>query len=151
MNAGYYSIKLDVELQGNGLDNTDEIYLVIFEDELQAKLTGGSAVQLPWQQDVLLDARKSHDPNELSAQLQYEWYCELRQANQVTDCFGNGPNVVEFFGPTWLIAKKVLQEGVEYTFHVVVQNVEKGRLARTKQSIVLIDKEIPMLSIRFVF
>lgn len=149
MDAGYYIVRLDVELAANGLDNTDEIFLVIIEDAMQANIAGGTAVQLPWQQDVLLDASKSADPNELSAQLQFEWYCEFKEGGKVKDCFGNGLDEVEFFGPIWLIPKKVLLEGVEYAFHVNVQNTEKRRFAVAKQSVVLFDKELPTLSVKY--
>lgn len=124
----------------------------IIEDALQLAIIGGSLQQLPWKDDVILDASKSKDPNEVDQnQLQFEWYCEIITGDiLLNDCFGNGENIVEYFGPKWKIGKKILLEGVTYQFKVVVSNSKKNRQGSKKQTVLLVDAEIPVVVIRYL-
>ena len=152
LTAGVYIIKLSAVLEGVGLDGSDEVYMSIIEDSLQLKIIGGSFQQLPWKDDVILDASGSKDPNEVDQnQLQFEWYCEIISGDiLLKDCFGNGENIVEHFGAKWKIGKKVLLEGVSYQFSVVVSNPKKNRQGSKKQTVLLVDAEIPVVAIRYL-
>ena len=149
LNAGVYIAKLNVILHGVGLDNKDEIYLIILEDAMKAVIAGGSLQQLPWNQGFVLDASESVDPNEeTQSHLEFEWFCEVTHNDQLRDCFGNGEGQIEFLGSKWRINEKILLEGVTYTFTVIVWNRKKQRMAEGKQKLILVDAEIPIVSIR---
>lgn len=138
---------MDVLLDEVNLDHSDEISVIIIEDNLKATIKGGFLRQLNWQKDFMLDASDSLDPNEINQpNLDFEWYCKK---DNKTDCFGNGEGLIEFFGTKWLIKGKSLLEGVAYEFRVVVENKLKGRKTEAYQKIVLIDKEIPIITIRY--
>lgn len=152
LTAGVYIVKLSAVLEGVGLDGSDEVYMSIIEDSLQLTIIGGSFQQLPWKDDVILDASGSKDPNEVDQnQLQFEWYCEIISGDiLLKDCFGNGENIVEYFGARWKIGKKILLEGVSYQFSVVVSNPKKNRQGSKKQTVLLVDAEIPVVAIRYL-
>lgn len=105
---------------------------------------------IPWQEDIVLDAGDSKDPNELSPSttsvLEFEWLCHLTVEGEKRKCFGHEGSV-DFVGDVWSIPKRTLLEGVEYTFTVTVTNKAKGREAKAEQRILLVDKEIPVVSV----
>jgi hypothetical protein len=40
LSIGYYIVKLSVETEDNGLENSDEVFLVIVEESMQASIKG---------------------------------------------------------------------------------------------------------------
>jgi REJ domain. len=114
--------------------------------------SGGSSQMIPWQEDVVLDASDSKDPNEVSSLstarslVEFEWVCHYLVGVEQRNCFGYEGSV-DYVGPIWTIPKRSLLEGVEYMFTVSVTNKAKGREASTKQTVLLVDKEIPVVTI----
>ena len=116
---------------------------------------------LPWQQSLVLDASSSLDPGYPSAVLDFEWYCQYTAMNRsnvstITGCFGEHGNAndVKHYGALWTIPARTLLEGINYLFTLKVMNrhhnsVTDGevREATTKQTILLVDKEIPILNL----
>ena len=149
LSGGVYIVQVIVVLDITHLSNSAETFIRINEDLLQVLIAGGSLQQLPWNKSFSLDASASRDPNEIDGSYNFEfaWFCELESKNVSLNCFGNKVGQMEYFGAVWLIPKKRLMEGVRFTFKVRVSNTKRGRIAEAEQVILLLDEDIPIVTI----
>ena len=150
LTAGYYIVKLNAKIQGVNVEESVEKYIRINEEKIQAIISGGSYQMLPWQSDLYLNAGNSYDPNEVDPRLnlEYDWYCEHLIDGVRTGCFSEDPDKIKHVGSKWRIARRTLLEDEEYRIKLVAVNKRKSREAIAYQTIVLLDLEIPVVSLR---
>ena len=160
--AGVYIVKLSVTIKALGYSESDQCYLEIKEVPLISKITGGSLRMLPWNQDIVLDASASYDPNILNEGrgstdlLTFKWYCKVKKGQlpfPLGDggCFGYGNGLVEHIGPIWKIKARTMLKNVHFIFTVIVSNSQfKTREGSSSQTIVLKSGEIYKAEIRYL-
>ena len=129
-----------------GYSESDQIYLEIKEVPLIIKISGGSLRMLPWNENIILDASNSYDPNvpkDRTNKLTFAWSCHLGVEESGTGfkaggCSVDGSEAIESNQAIWVIPAKRVLLNTKLVFRVNVSSSDGvSRKGYTIQSVIL--------------
>ncbi len=147
LKGGLYKFTLLVTATPLGISKVATGFLRVRMPKLLAVIDCGSERVMPWNQEIVLNASSSRDPNDIgvgkaSGSLSFEWFCD---ANRNVSCFkgvvNNKKSVLKF-------PPKFLNLNESYTFVVVV--TRGNRQAEASQRIEVASGSFPPLCVRLV-
>ena len=100
-----------------------------------------------------MNASNSRDLLFPKNELDYTWFCDIANGeNEVVNsgggCFGNGERQVEYTGPVFTIAPKILYESTSYVFTVNVSSNTTDRWSKASQTVKVLAGNPPDIQIR---
>ena len=145
LRAGLYKLTLIVTAIPQGASKSTTGYFRVRMPRLLAVIDCGSERTMSWGREVVIDASKSRDPNEVDANkdsgaLTFQWFCNERRD---VSCF-KGKIINK--APVLRFPAYFLEVNKSYPFLVVVS--EGPRHAEAKQTIMLVQDSFPSLCVR---
>lgn len=147
LQGGLYKFTLSVTATPLGISKIATGFLRVRMPKLLAVIDCGSERVMPWNQEIVLNASSSRDPNDIdngkgSDSLSFKWFCD---SNRDVSCFksviNNNKSVLKF-------PPGFLDLNVSYEFFVLVT---KGmRQAEASQSIKVVSGSSSPLCVRLV-
>ncbi|XP_066432663.1 polycystin-1 isoform X1 [Eleutherodactylus coqui] len=149
LEIGDYCFVFSVSFGDTPLSRSSYANVTMLPSRLVPIIDGGSYRVWSSSRDLILDGKKSYDPNleeEEQTTLSYKWFCTTLTKNlQSTTCRAD---VASELGEMF-IHKSKLEPGVEYTFFLTVS--KPGRHPESTNQTVLIKKgSIPIVSLKCV-
>lgn len=144
---GLYKFILSVTAKPHGISKSVIGFLRVRMPKLLAVIDCGSKRVMPWNQDIILNASSSRDPNESCdsqgrSALSFEWFCDT---NRNVSCFSGS---IDNRGPALMFPPKYLDLNRKYKFVVVV--TKGSRKAEATQSIEVMSGNFLPLCVRSV-
>ena len=147
LRGGLYKFTLSVTAIPLGISKVATGFLRVRISKLLAVIDCGSERAMPWNQEIILNASSSRDPNDIGVRkvdesLSFEWFCD---ANRSVSCFKSSINNRK---SALIFPAKFLDVNVSYEFFV---EVTKGmRQAQASQIIKVMERNFPPLCVRLV-
>lgn len=165
LSYGLYKVIVTVYPEGlKTISKKSSGYFLVVPSPLEPVLIGGSRRTTPSNQDLVMDASKSFDPdvdNPAFSNLNYRWYCrqenevfarneknELIDATQVSGaggCFGDGPGKLSYKTAKPILDRRLFKISKKYVFKLLIY--KDDRQAEYDQTVEIIGSNNQKLSI----
>ncbi|PFX17783.1 Polycystic kidney disease protein 1-like 2 [Stylophora pistillata] len=145
LRSGLYKFTLLVTAKPLGLSKSAIGFLRVRMPKLLAVIDCGNKRVMPWNQDIVLNASSSRDPNDFydsrgKSSLSFEWFCDN---NRSVSCFKES---IDNRGPALVFPPKYLDLNRTYRFVVVL--TKGSRKAEATQSIEVVSGSFLPLCVR---
>ena len=117
-------------IKSHGFSDSDEKYLEVAKQPIQAMIEGGSQRILSWENETVFDGSASSNPNIIegnSDDLAFKWYCKVKPgalnfAVGKGGCFGYGDGLVEYDDAVWKLPPREFIRNALYIITLVVES-----------------------------